>query len=260
MSSKSQIIIDRNPNGAYTLSLNRPDRHNAFNAELIDELLSALQQINTDIDARVLIVTGKGKSFSAGADLDWMRASAQYDEAENRADANKLAQLMRTLYELKVPTIARINGPAYGGGLGLIACCDIAIAVASAQFAFTEVRLGLVPAVIAPYILQAIGLRQTRRLFLSAEPFTSSEAHHIGLVHEISADDKLDERVQHQVGHLLKAGPVALQQCKRMLQQLSNTTQMESDLVNLIASLRSSPEAQQGMAAFFDKRQPPWIK
>ncbi|MBI3772915.1 MAG: enoyl-CoA hydratase/isomerase family protein [Gammaproteobacteria bacterium] len=256
----TQIIIDRTPNGVYTLCLNRPDRHNAFNAELIDELLTALQQIHADADARVLIVTGKGKSFSAGADLDWMRGSAQYNAVKNRADANKLAQLMRTIYELKVPTIARVNGPAYGGGLGLIACCDIAIAAASAQFAFTEVRLGLVPAVIAPYVLQAIGLRQSRRYFLSAEPFTSTEAHHIGLIHEVAADDKLDERVQHQAGHLLKAGPIALQQCKRMLQQITGNSHNERELVELIAHLRTSPEAQQGMTAFFDKRQPPWIK
>jgi methylglutaconyl-CoA hydratase len=260
MTSKNQIILDRNPNGVYTLSLNRPERHNAFNAELIDELLVVLQQINNDTDVRVMILTGNGKSFSAGADLDWMRTSAQYDEAKNRADASKLARLMRTLYELKVPTIARVNGPAYGGGLGLIACCDIAIAAVSAQFAFTEVRLGLVPAVIAPYILQAIGLRHTRRYFLGAEPFTSSEAQNICLVHEVIAGDKLDERVKHHVNHLLMAGPVALQQCKRMLRQLSDNSRMENELVNLIASLRASPEAQQGMAAFFDKRQPPWIK
>lgn len=256
----SQIIIDRAHHGVCTLSLNRPERHNSFNAELIDELLAALHQLGNDAELRVLIITGSGKSFSAGADLDWMRASAQSDEATNRADARKLAQLMHTLYEFKAPTIARVNGPAYGGGLGLIACCDIAVGAESAQFAFTEVRLGLVPAVISPYVAQAIGFRQAQRYFLTAEPFASHEAQRIGLVHEVTADAHLDERVQHYVKHLLKAGPIALQQCKRMLHQQHNIARFENQLVELIARLRASPESQQGMSAFFDKRQPPWVK
>jgi len=219
MSELLQIHTDER--GACTLTLNRPERHNAFNAELIERLITDLALANEDPSVRVLVLTGAGQSFSSGADLGWMQEAAGQDETANREDAERLAALMRSLYELDKPTVARVNGPAYGGGLGLIACCDIAIACTAAKFAFTEVRLGLIPAVISPYILNAIGPRQARRLFLTAESFTATEAQTMGLVHRVVESDQLDSAVERQVTLLLKGGPGAQRECMRLLRRFS---------------------------------------
>ncbi len=252
----SSLHIDTDQRGVCTITLNRPERHNAFDADLISELLAALQQITSNDEVRVVIITGAGESFSSGADLNWMRTSINYDEAANRQDAQKLSDLMMSLYKLSKPTIARVNGSAFGGGIGLIACCDIAIAANNAQFAFTEVNLGLAPAVISPYILMSIGPRHARRLFLTAERFGSHEALHFGLVHQVSGVDMLDEAVDKQVHHLLKAGPEAIKACKSLTQNPVD----EDELIRLIASLRTSAEGQEGLMAFLEKCKPSWVK
>jgi methylglutaconyl-CoA hydratase len=254
-----QLLVTTDGRGVRTLTLNRPERHNALNGELIGELIAALDACNSDANVRIVVITGAGASFSSGADLEWMRASVNYDEAANRRDAMQLATLMHTLYDMQKPTIARVNGPSYGGGLGVIACCDIAIAATTAQFAFTEVRLGLAPAVISPYILMSIGPRHARRLFLTAEQFGSREALEFGLVHQVVESEALSGAVEQQIGMLLKTGPEAIKACKRLIPRLSNE-EIDGELVALIAALRASPEGQEGLSAFLEKRKPKWIK
>ncbi|MFQ5993675.1 MAG: enoyl-CoA hydratase-related protein [Acidiferrobacterales bacterium] len=249
-----QLLLSTDDRGVTTLTLNRPERHNAFDDQLIEALLAALRQIERDNSVRVVVLTGTGKSFSSGADLDWMRGMANYDEVTNRKDAQQLAALLEALNGLNRPTVARVNGPAFGGAIGLIACCDIVVTSERAVFALTEVRLGLAPAVISPYVIAAIGSRQARRLFLNAERIGAEEAKSMGLVHYVVADEALDHSVETQVGSLLEAGPNALRACKRLI------SADNADVVELIAELRVSPEGQEGMAAFFEKRKPSWTK
>lgn len=257
----SELVSRQSDNrGVCTLMLNRPEKHNALNAALIAALHQQLDAVAKDDSVRVAILTGAGKSFCSGADLEWMRASVNLDETGNREDAERLAALLHTLYTSPKPTIARINGAAYGGGLGLIACCDIAVGVDSAQFAFSETPLGLVPAVISPYIVAAIGTRQARKLFMTAERFSSAEAVRWGLLHHAVADTDLDGSISAQVNALLKAGPQALQECKVLLHKLGGIHTNNKELAALIARLRVSPEGQEGLAAFLEKRNPSWIK
>lgn len=255
----AQLLISTDERGVRTITLNRPERHNALNGELIAEMNAALDVCHNDAAVRVVVITGAGTSFSSGADLEWMRASINYDEAANRHDARQLSTMLRKIYDLPKPTIARINGPAYGGGLGVIACCDIAIASTTAQFAFTEVRLGLVPAVISPYILMSIGPRQARKLFMTAEQFDSSDALDMQLVHQVVERDALDEAIEKNIRQLLKAGPEALKACKHLIPRLTSD-EVDEALVALIAQLRKSPEGQEGLTAFLEKRKPEWIK
>ena len=249
--------------GVAHLRMERPDLHNAFDAGLIAELTAALATAGDDAAVRVVVLSGAGASFSAGADLNWMRDMAAAGEAENREDALALARLMRTLDELPKPTIARVHGAAFGGGVGLVACCDIAIGLAGAKFGLTESRLGLLPAVISPYVIAAIGPRQARRWFATAEIFDAAEAHRIGLLHEVAADvDALDGAVERQVALLLKVGPVASAAAKRLVRDVA--LQPDRDLLDhlnarLIAGLRVSPEGQEGLSAFLDKRAPVWV-
>ncbi|MCF6323842.1 MAG: enoyl-CoA hydratase-related protein [Gammaproteobacteria bacterium] len=257
MQEDKRLMIETDSRGVCTLSLNIPEKHNAFDDRLIASLRTILSEIEKDDGVRILVLTGKGETFSSGADLKWMKAAAQRDEATNQKDSEALAKLMRTLYEYGKPTVARINGSAFGGALGLIACCDIAIAVRSAQFAFTEVRFGLVPAVIAPYIIKAIGERHARRLFLSAERFTSDEATKVNLVHQVCDNSELDETINKATEKLLKAGPLSVQACKCLIRSLSSDFSDESSAL-LIAQLRASKEGQEGMSAFFEKRPPSW--
>jgi methylglutaconyl-CoA hydratase len=247
-----------------TLSLNRPETHNAFDARLIAGLDSALAEIEAD-GTRILILTGTGSTFSAGADLNWMRAMAAADEHANFADAIALARCLRRLNNLPIPTVARVNGSAYGGGVGLLSCCDIAVAVDSAKFTLSEVKLGLVPAVISPYVIAAIGRRQARRYFLSAEIIDAPQALQIGLIHECVAADKLDDCVARILHWLGKAAPTASLHAKRLVNAYSHAEtglQMENqDRQNaeLIARLRVSEEGQEGLGAFLGKRPAKWI-
>ena len=246
------------------LSMNKPQSHNAFDAELIHALTEALLELDQNPGVRAVIVTGAGSTFSAGADLNWMRAMANASEPENLEDSLKLAKLMRTLNYMSKPTIARVNGAAYGGGVGLIACCDIAIGVEATKFSLSEVKLGLVPAVISPYVISAIGLRHARRLFLSAEIFDSALALRIGLLHEAVPYAQLDETIDKTLHWCLKGGPVAQKEAKTLALRVSGHSlkaaeQLDSDNAALIAKLRVSKEGQEGLNAFLEKRAAHWV-
>ena len=249
--------------GVRRITLNRPQVHNAFDDVLIAELSEALAAAGGDAAVRAVVLTGEGASFSAGADLNWMRGMASAGEAENREDSLRLASLMRTLQFLPKPTIARVNGAAYGGGVGLIACCDIAIGVDNARFGLTEVKLGLVPAVISPYVIHAIGLRHARRLFLTGELFDAATAQDIGLLHRCVPAEQLDEAVDGTLALLAKAGPVAQAEAKQLALRMAGATEADAERIDrdnaaLIARLRVSDEGQEGLGAFLGKRAPRW--
>jgi methylglutaconyl-CoA hydratase len=253
---------DRRPDGVVRVTLNRPDLHNAFDDRLIAELTQALSRLGEDETVRALVLTGAGKSFSAGADLNWMRRMAGYSDEENLADARALARLMRTLNELPKPTVARVNGAALGGGTGLVACCDIAIASDKASFGTTEARLGIIPAAIGPYVIAAIGPRQARRLTLTGERIPAAEAARIGLVHEVAPAEGLDAAVDAVLESLLKCGPKAIAAAKRLVRDLTGrpiTADIIDDTAQRIAKLRATAEAREGIAAFLEKRKPAWL-
>jgi methylglutaconyl-CoA hydratase len=245
-----------------TLWMNRPDLHNAFDEILIAELTAACIALDEDQDVRVVILAGRGKSFSAGADLNWMKRAANNGIDDNLNDARALANMLRTLAEMKKPTIARIQGAALGGGMGLAAACDIAIASTKAVFATSEVKFGIIPSAISPYVLRAIGPRQASRYFQSAERIDATRAREIGLVHETVEAEALDTKVQEIVSALLQGGPLAQTAAKELIRavngQMINQTLVE-DTAHRIAHLRATPEAREGIAAFLDKRQPNWI-
>lgn len=245
------------------VTLNRPERHNAFDDALIAELTEALRSMEAEDGIRLVVLAAAGRSFSAGADLRWMRRMAGFSIDENRRDAMELATLMRTLAHLRKPTIARVQGSAYGGGVGLVACCDVAIATQSATFAFTEAKLGLVPSVISPYVVAAIGERAARRFFLTAEPMEAAEAWRLGLVHELAAGEgELDEAIGLVVDAMLACGPVAQRESKELIRAVANkpvTSELLQDTAERIARLRASPEGREGIAAFLEKRRPAWV-
>ena len=258
----SLLVTDRN--GIREISLNRPSLHNAFDDRLIAELTTALEETNNDGSIWALVLSGQGSTFSAGADVNWMRAMASASEAENREDSLRLARLMRTLNFLPKPTIAKVNGSAYGGGIGLIACCDIAIGVEGAKFSISEAKLGLVPAVISPYVIAAIGVRQARKLFINAEVFEAEEALRIHLLHQLVSRSKLDDAVSRSLHFLRKCGAHAQAEAKALALRAAGITresaeQIDQQNASLIARLRVSDEGQEGLTAFLDKRPPRWI-
>ena len=246
------------------VTLNRPQLHNAFDEALIQGLADAFAALGEDAAVRVVLLTGAGKSFSAGADLNWMKRAAGYDEERNRADAHALELMLRTLDECPKPVVGLVNGAAIGGGVGLVAACDIAIAAEGAQFATSEVRLGIVPAVIAPFVVRAIGPREARRWFLTAERFGATEARRIGLVHEVVPAAELEARVAAVVGELLKGGPEALASAKQLVRLVEMMPQGGSiraeATVAMIAERRASAEGKEGIAAFLEKRKPGWVQ
>lgn len=258
------VLVARN-GSATEIKLNRTQVHNAFDEKLIADLTAALLDCELDANVRCVVLTGAGASFSAGADLHWMRRMASADETANHDDALRLAALMRTLNFLSKPTIARVNGSAYGGGVGLVACCDIAIGVDAAKFSLSEVKLGLVPAVISPYVIAAIGMRHARRLFVSGEVFDAAMAARIGLLHETVAADQLDAAIDRVVHFLGKGGPLAQSEAKQLALRVGGITRASAERIDienarLIAHLRVSPEGQRGIAAFLDKRAPDWAQ
>lgn len=260
----AELIRVDHRGGVATITLARPDVHNAFDDRLIVELIETLVALDTRPDVRAVVLTGDGASFSAGADLTWMRRMAGAPEEDNRHDALRLAELMRTLAFLSKPTIARVNGSAFGGGVGLVACCDIAIASDAAKFGLTETKLGLVPAVISPYVIDAIGERNALRYFQTAEIFDANEALRIGLVHAVVAADALDAAIEQQVSLLKKAGPVSLKHAKELVHrvaglQVDRRRLMDEENAALIAKLRVSAEGQEGIGAFLEKRKASWI-
>ncbi len=259
-----QSIITEVDNSVGILTLNKAERHNALDERLIDEITSGLLDLESNSEVRIVVLSSTGRSFCAGADLNSMRRSATQTAQENLGDTRSLARLLSTLNELSKPTIARIQGPAYGGGLGLIAACDIAVACYDAVFALTEVKLGILPAVISPYILAAIGERYSRRYMLSAERFSAAEAYRIGLVHEIvPGEEQLDEAIGEIVDSLLKNGPNAQAECKALIRVISGQPIDESTIeetVQRLARVHASPEGSEGLAAFVEKRKPNWIR
>jgi len=256
-----QLEIDAR--GVARLTLNRPEQHNAFDDALIDALNQELEKLALDDSVRVVVLRAQGKSFSAGADLNWMRRLADYDEAQNHADAMRLAELMRNLNQLPKPTIARVQGAAFGGGVGLVACCDIAIASEQALFCLSEVKLGLIPAVISPHVINAIGARAARRYMLTAESFDAERACRLGLVHEVVAAAELDATVEKLIERLLDCGPRAQSAAKDLILAVAGRP-LDQGLVEetarRIASIRASAEGREGLNAFLEKRSPDWIK
>lgn len=257
------ILTDIDAQGVATLTMNRPELHNAFDDLLIASMTAELKRLEEDPQVRVVILAANGRSFSAGADLAWMRRMADYSRAENLSDALGLAELMKTLYSLKKPTIARVQGAAYGGGVGLVACCDMAIASERALFCLSEVKLGLIPAVISPYVVAAIGPRAARRYFQTAEAFPAAEAYRWGLVHEVVPDVKLAETVTGLANTLLQNGPLAMAAAKSLVDRVA-TSRIDVALIRntaeRIAGIRASDEGKEGLSSFLEKRQPAWVK
>ncbi len=244
------------------LTLNRPDKHNAFDDALIAELTQHLKALDQLVEVRVVVMSAAGKSFSAGADLNWMKHVATYSEAENTRDAIALGELMHTLHSLSKPTIARVQGAAYGGGVGLIACCDIAVGTHDAAFALSEVRLGLIPAVISPYVIAAIGERAAHRYFLTGERFDAGEGFRLGLLSELAnSEEDMDLKIEEIIAAILAGGPDAIGEAKRLIDAVANqplSNALVVDTAARIARVRVSAEGQEGLRAFLDKRKPAW--
>jgi len=259
-----QNLILEIDNGVAKLILNRPDVHNAFDDALIEDIIAALSNVSNDNSVRAVIVTSTGKHFSAGADLNWMKRMATLSEEENRNDAQRLAELMHALNNLNKPTIALVDGAAYGGAVGLIACCDMAIATQRSRFCLSEVKIGLSPAVISPFVVAAMGERQARRYFLTAEVFDAQQAEKFELLHEVVEDkDALQESSEKLVSALLSNSPQAMDKTKQLIKQVSRgdiDQDMRDYTVNLIASIRVSKEGQEGLGSFLEKRKPSWVK
>ena len=245
-----------------TIWMDRPDRHNAFDEILITELTAACMELDDVQNIRVVILAGHGKSFSAGADLNWMKRAANNSIDDNLNDARALATMLRTLAEMTKPTIARIHGAALGGGMGLASACDIAVASSKAFFATSEVKFGIIPSAISPYVLRAIGARQATRYFQSAERISAERAREIGLVHEAVEPEQLDAKVQEIVTALLQGGPLAQAAAKDLIRAVDHQPVHDilvEDTAHRIAHLRATPEAREGISAFLDKRSPTWI-
>lgn len=260
MSDFLQIHQDKS---VLRIRLNRPEVHNAFDDQLIAELTAAFDKAAFDESVRVVVLESEGHSFSAGADLNWMRGVIRASEEQNIEDSTALARLMRAINSLPKPTVARVQGAAFGGGVGLVACCDIAIGTPNAIFALSEARLGLLPAVISPYVIEAIGARQARRYFATGERFSAEKAYELGLLHELVEPHMLDKAVDEMVQKLLDAGPVATGSAKQLINLVVSTTDaVAQDEANsrLIARLRVSPEGQEGLTAFLEKRKPSWME
>ncbi|MBT3765178.1 MAG: enoyl-CoA hydratase/isomerase family protein [Rhodospirillaceae bacterium] len=262
--SDTIVKIEIDQRGVACITLNRPEVHNAFNPEMIDVLHGILRDVAQDDSIRVVLLTGAGKSFSAGADLNWMRQSADYDRDRNISDAGKLSALLEALATLAKPTIALVRGAAIAGGTGLVACCDIALAEQSAKFGVSEVRIGLIPATISPYVIDKIGAPQARRYFLTGERFGAEEAQKIGLVHEVVADeDALNAMSERLIDEILKGAPKAIAEAKQVIAAVAgtnNSPEMRATLTAKLADIRARPEAIEGVSSFLEKRPPSWSK
>ena len=245
-----------------TLTLNRPDVRNAFNDEVIAEITAAFQEMAACAEVRAVVLAAVGPAFCAGADLNWMRRMADYTREENLADAAALAEMLRVMYECPKPTIARIQGDVYAGGMGLVAACDMAVSVDTANFCLSEVKLGLIPATISPYVIRAMGARAAHRYFLTAERFNALEALRIGFVHEVVSRDVLDAKVAELAQALVNAGPEAVKLCKKLVQDVAVqpiTPELVKMTVASIADVRVSAEGREGLQSFLQKRKPNWL-
>jgi methylglutaconyl-CoA hydratase len=255
----SAVLVATDTRGVATVTLNRPELRNAFDDALIAELDGTFARLARDPALRALVLTGAGTAFCGGADINWMRRVAGYTKAQNAADAGKLARMFKRLNEFPRPTVARVNGAAYAGGVGLVCCCDIAVAALEAMFAVSEVRVGLIPATIAPYLDAAIGTRQARRYSLTGEAFPAAEALRIGLVHTVASPSGLDAAVEEILNELLKGGPASQGRAKRMIARVRGkavTPALMEQTAKAIAEARASAEGREGLSAFLDKRKP----
>ena len=245
-----------------TLTLSRPDIRNAFNDEVIAEITAAFQDAASRAEVRAVVLAAVGPAFCAGADLNWMRRMADYTRAENLADAAALAEMLRVIYECPKPTIARIQGDVVAGGMGLVAACDMAVSGDTAKFCLSEVKLGLIPATISPYVIRAMGARAAHRYFLTAERFDAKEAHRIGFVHEVVGADQLDAKVTELTSALVNTSPNAVRSCKMLVQEVAGRD-IDAPLIDRtvegIAGIRTSSEGREGVQSFLQKRKPSWL-
>ncbi|NHN37213.1 enoyl-CoA hydratase/isomerase family protein [Pseudomaricurvus alcaniphilus] len=249
-------------NGIARVTLNNPERHNAFDDRIIAELSAAFTAVSGQPGVRVMVLGSNGKSFSAGADLGWMQRMADYSHAENKRDAGLMAAMFQQLQALPMPTIARVQGAAFGGAVGLVSCCDMAVASDRASFSLSEVRIGLIPATISPYVIQAIGARAASRYFTTAERFSAERARELGLVSEVVTAEQLDVKVDELVKALLHNSPAAVRAAKQLVTDIAGRPvdeQLIADTSERIASIRTSAEGQEGLRAFLEKRPPGWL-
>lgn len=245
-----------------TVTLNRPEVRNAFNDEVIAQLTQVFLELGGRADVRCIVLAASGTAFCAGADLNWMKRMAGYSHEENIADAGALAEMLRVIYACPKPTIARVQGDVYAGGTGLVAACDMAISVDTAGYCLSEVKLGLIPATISPYVIRAMGARAAHRYFLTAERFDAAEALRIGFVHDVVAADMLDARVADMAKALVNAGPAAMKACKQLVQDVAGqpiTPELIAMTVRGIADIRVSEEGREGVQSFLQKRKPAWL-
>lgn len=244
------------------LTFNRPDVHNAFNVELIEDVAEALKRVKKDDSVRVLVLTGKGESFCAGADLNWLREIIDYSFKQNLEESRALADVLFQLYSLPKPTIALVNGAAIGGGNGFLSACDMAVAAEDATFGLSEVKIGLVPAAISPYVIRKIGESKAREYFLTGKRISGRKAQEIGLVNDVVPGEKLGEAAESLIEKLLTSGPEAMASCKELISRTSQERieDVKEFTASMIAGLRVSQEGQEGMASFLEKRKPNWIK
>lgn len=248
--------------GVALIWLNRPELRNAMNDVLLAELDDAVDAAIGDDGVRAIVLAGRGKAFCAGADLAWMKRGREMTPEASKKDTYALARVMRKLYESPKPSVARIHGPAYAGGMGLATCCDIAIASTDARFCLTEAKLGLIPAMISPYVIRAMGETMARRYFLTAEVIDAAEAYRIGMVHDLVPPEELDAAVNAILGHLLQGGPNALREIKLLIRDMSGRPiddALADDTAGRIGRVRATDEAQEGIASFFEKRRPNWV-
>ena len=263
MTTASHTALTIADHGAVrTITLSRPDVRNAFNDEVIAELKAAFTEVGQAADVRCVVLAAEGPAFCAGADLNWMRRMADYTRDENLADAGQLAAMLRAIYECPKPTIARVQGDVFAGGVGLVAACDMAVSVDTATYCLSEVKLGLIPATISPYVIRAMGARASHRYFLTAERFSAAEAQRIGLVHEVVAADALDAKVAELTSALVSASPNAVRACKRLVQDVAEREiddALVAHTVAGIADIRSSAEGKEGVQSFLQKRKPSWL-
>lgn len=257
----STLTVRIDARGVATVSMNRPDKHNAFDDGVIAELNNAFESLRHNPQVRAMVLAATGKSFSAGADLGWMQRMATYTYEENLRDAQALAAMLKQLNTLPFPTIARVQGAAFGGAVGLVSCCDMAIATARASFSLSEVKIGLIPATISPYVIAAIGQRASRRYFMTAERFSAETALQLGLLSEIVSEEQLDATVENMLTTLLANSPAAVKAAKQLVFDVENrviTDQLIADTSERIARIRVSTEGQEGLTAFLEKRPASW--
>ncbi|WP_299078460.1 enoyl-CoA hydratase/isomerase family protein [uncultured Paraglaciecola sp.] len=262
MNQTDNVLFEIDNRGVATVTLNQPEIHNAFDDKLIVKLTEIFTQIHNNDDIRVMVLASSGKNFCAGADLNWMQRMATYSYEQNLTDANALATMFFTLNNLNKPTIAKVQGAAFGGGVGLVACCDMAIASKLSRFCLSEVKLGLIPATISPYVIDAIGARLARRYFTTAEVFSAMRARRIGLLSEAVTEEELESTVASLIEHLLKNSPAAIREAKQLIFSVQNqpvTAELLASTSEKIAEIRVSEEGQEGLNAFLEKRPANWL-